>query len=180
MTTPGTQGEVSPESMGKTASSAVGSPPDAKPASPCTAGNTADQNRLKPCKGKPFNLSNEGRKSKRKSRLNRPPVLAGVRADAANASSELGPGSRCGDSRRMKPHLLRENLKSLLNENLRASLSRLGPPCGYPLRRMRPCDCCRTHYFAGNIQPSSTLSQIQIVEQARLVAHESRSLGKFL
>jgi hypothetical protein len=59
MTTPGTQGEVSPESMGKTASSAVGSPPDAKPASPCTTGNTADQNRLKPCKGKPFNLSNE-------------------------------------------------------------------------------------------------------------------------
>ncbi len=59
MTTPGTQGEVSPESMGKTASSAIGSPPDAKPASPCTTGNTADQNRLKPCKGKPFDLSNE-------------------------------------------------------------------------------------------------------------------------
>ena len=30
MTTPGTQGEVSPESMGKTASSAVGSPPRRK------------------------------------------------------------------------------------------------------------------------------------------------------
>ena len=30
MTTLGAQGEVSPESMGKTASSAVGSPPDAK------------------------------------------------------------------------------------------------------------------------------------------------------
>jgi hypothetical protein len=59
MTTPGTQREVSPESMGKTASSAVGSPPDAKPASHCTTGNTADQNRLKPCTGKPFELSNE-------------------------------------------------------------------------------------------------------------------------
>jgi hypothetical protein len=30
MTAPGTQGEVSPKSMGKTASSAVGSLPDAK------------------------------------------------------------------------------------------------------------------------------------------------------
>jgi hypothetical protein len=59
MTTPGTQGELSPESMGKTASSAVGSPPDAKPAPHCTTGNTADQNRLKPYKGKPFELSNE-------------------------------------------------------------------------------------------------------------------------
>ena len=27
--------------------------------SPCTIGNTADQTRLKPCKGKPFDLSNE-------------------------------------------------------------------------------------------------------------------------
>ena len=59
MTMPGMQGEVSPESMGKTASSVVGSPPNAKPASPCTTGNTADQNRLKPCTGKPFELSNE-------------------------------------------------------------------------------------------------------------------------
>jgi hypothetical protein len=49
MTKPGTQGEVSPESMGKTAASAVGSLPDAKPAPPRTTGNTADQNRLKPC-----------------------------------------------------------------------------------------------------------------------------------
>jgi hypothetical protein len=31
MTTPGTQGEVSPGSLGKTASSAVEGPPDAKP-----------------------------------------------------------------------------------------------------------------------------------------------------
>ena len=59
MTTPGMQGEVSPESMGKTASSAVGSPSDAKPAPPRTTGNTADQNRLKPCRGKPFDLWNE-------------------------------------------------------------------------------------------------------------------------
>ena len=34
MTTPGTQGEVSPESMKKAASTAVGSPLDAKPVSP--------------------------------------------------------------------------------------------------------------------------------------------------
>ena len=38
VTAPGTRGEVSPESMGRTASSAVGSPPDAKPASPRTTG----------------------------------------------------------------------------------------------------------------------------------------------
>ena len=56
MTTPGTQGEVSPESMGKTAFSAVGSPSDAKPAPTRTTGNTAEQNRLKPCTGKPFDL----------------------------------------------------------------------------------------------------------------------------
>ena len=59
MTAPGTQGKVSPESMGKTASSAVGSPPDAKPASPRTPGNYAEQNRLKPCRGKPFDLWKE-------------------------------------------------------------------------------------------------------------------------
>ena len=46
MTTPETLGEVSPESMSKTASSAVRSPADAKPAPPRTTGNTADQNRL--------------------------------------------------------------------------------------------------------------------------------------
>ena len=56
---PGTQGEVSLKSMGKTASSAVGNPPDAKPGHPRTTGNTADQNRLTPCTGKPFELSNE-------------------------------------------------------------------------------------------------------------------------
>ena len=58
MTTPGMQGEVSPESMGKTASSAVEDPPDAKPATSATTGNTAEQNR-QPCTGKPFELSNE-------------------------------------------------------------------------------------------------------------------------
>ena len=56
MTTPRTQGEVSPESLGKIASSPIGSPLDAKPASPRTTGNTAHQNRLKPCRGKPFEL----------------------------------------------------------------------------------------------------------------------------
>ena len=45
MTTPGTEGEVSPESLGKTASSAVGSHCGPKSA--------------KPCKGKPFDLSSE-------------------------------------------------------------------------------------------------------------------------
>jgi hypothetical protein len=45
--------------MGKTAFLAFESPPDVKPASPSTTGNTADQNRLKPCKGNPFNLSQE-------------------------------------------------------------------------------------------------------------------------
>jgi hypothetical protein len=57
MMTPGTQGEVSPESIGKTASSAVGSPPDAKPVSPCSAGNHSEQNWINPCRGKPFDLS---------------------------------------------------------------------------------------------------------------------------
>jgi hypothetical protein len=59
MTMPETQGEVSPKSMGKTASSAVWNPPDAKSAPSATTGNTATQNRLKPCRGKPFELSNE-------------------------------------------------------------------------------------------------------------------------
>jgi hypothetical protein len=53
------QGEESPESMGKTVSSAVEGPPDVKPATSATTGNTAEQNRLKPCAGKPFELSNE-------------------------------------------------------------------------------------------------------------------------
>jgi hypothetical protein len=52
MTTPEAHGEVSPESMENTASSAVGSPSDAQTAPPHTTGNTAEQNRLKPCRGK--------------------------------------------------------------------------------------------------------------------------------
>ncbi len=59
MMVPGTQGEVSPESMAKTASSAVGSPPDAKPTSPRTTWNNAKQNQLKPCRGRPFDLWKE-------------------------------------------------------------------------------------------------------------------------
>jgi hypothetical protein len=58
MTAPGTQGEVSPKSIEKTASSAVGSPPDAKLASR-TPGNQAEQNRLKPCRAKPSDLWKE-------------------------------------------------------------------------------------------------------------------------
>ena len=34
------------------------SPPDAKPVSPCSAGNHAEQNWIKPCRGKPFDLWN--------------------------------------------------------------------------------------------------------------------------
>jgi hypothetical protein len=56
MTTPGMQGEVSPESMKKAASSAVGSAPHAKPVSPRSTGNYAEQNWIKPCRGKPFYL----------------------------------------------------------------------------------------------------------------------------
>jgi hypothetical protein len=56
MTTPGTQGEVSPEAKTKTASSGIGSPPDAKPASPRTTGNTADEDWLQPCTGMQFDL----------------------------------------------------------------------------------------------------------------------------
>ena len=58
MTAPGTQGEVSPESMGKTASSAVGSPRLETRLSRIT-GNHAEQSRLKPCRGKPFHLWKE-------------------------------------------------------------------------------------------------------------------------
>ena len=58
MTTPGMQGEVSPESMKKAASSAVGSAPHAKPVSPRSTGNHAEQNWIKPRRVKPFNLWN--------------------------------------------------------------------------------------------------------------------------
>ncbi len=46
MTAPGTQGEVSPESLGKTASSPIGSPPDAKPPLPPLLGTLHTKNRL--------------------------------------------------------------------------------------------------------------------------------------
>jgi hypothetical protein len=59
MTTPGTKGEVSPESMGKTSSSAAGSLPDAKPAPLRTTGNTAGPKSAKPLQRKPFDLGNE-------------------------------------------------------------------------------------------------------------------------
>jgi hypothetical protein len=52
------QGEVSPESMGKM-HPAVEGPPDAKPPTSATTGNTSEQIRLNPCTGKPFELSNE-------------------------------------------------------------------------------------------------------------------------
>src|ERR1700683_2991625 len=58
MTTPGTQGEVSPESIGKTASSAVRSPAHAKPApSPHYWEHCGPKSA--PCRGKPFDLWNE-------------------------------------------------------------------------------------------------------------------------
>jgi hypothetical protein len=50
MTTLGAQGKVSAEPFAKKASPAVACPPDAKPVAPGAAGNTADQNRLKPCR----------------------------------------------------------------------------------------------------------------------------------
>jgi hypothetical protein len=59
MTTPGMQGEVSRESMGKTASSAVGEPAQRETGHFRTTGKTAEQNRLQPCTGKPFELANE-------------------------------------------------------------------------------------------------------------------------
>jgi hypothetical protein len=70
----GDAGEVSLESIAKTASSAVGSPPDAKPTSARTTGNNAKQNQLKACRGKPFDLMErvQVRKSKRNFPLMRP------------------------------------------------------------------------------------------------------------
>jgi hypothetical protein len=70
MTTPGMQGEVSPESIGKTAFSAVGGPSDAKPAPSGAAERTVDPNRLKPCKKRSSGLCGVGSgESKRKSQL---------------------------------------------------------------------------------------------------------------
>lgn len=44
---------------GKNGSFSRWEPPDAKPAPPRTTGNTADPNRLKPCRGKQSDLSND-------------------------------------------------------------------------------------------------------------------------
>jgi hypothetical protein len=43
---------------GENASSAVGGPPDAKPATSTTTWERRGRSRLKPCPGKPFELSN--------------------------------------------------------------------------------------------------------------------------
>jgi hypothetical protein len=59
MTTPGMQGEVSPESMGKMHHQPSEARPARNPPLPQLLGNTAEQSRLKPCTGKPFELSNE-------------------------------------------------------------------------------------------------------------------------
>jgi hypothetical protein len=59
MTTPGMQGEVSPESMGKTRLQPSKARWTRNRPLPQLRGNTAEQSRLKPCTGKPFELSNE-------------------------------------------------------------------------------------------------------------------------
>ena len=59
MTTPGMQGEVSPESMEKMHHQPSEARPTRNPPLPQLLGNTAEQSRLKPCTGKPFELSNE-------------------------------------------------------------------------------------------------------------------------
>ena len=56
MTDAGDAGRSVARIDGKTAFSAVRGPSDAKPASSRTTGNHAEQNRLKPCRGKPFDL----------------------------------------------------------------------------------------------------------------------------
>jgi hypothetical protein len=55
----GRQGEVSPVSMGKTGIFSRWEPQTRKRSLPAKLGNSANQNRLNPCKGKPFDLSNE-------------------------------------------------------------------------------------------------------------------------
>jgi len=59
MTTPGMQGEVSPESMGKTHHQPSEARPTRNRPLPQLLGNTAEQSRLKPCTGKPFELPNK-------------------------------------------------------------------------------------------------------------------------
>jgi hypothetical protein len=59
MTTPGGREKCCQNRWGKRRLQPSGSPPDAKPATSTTTGNTADQNRLKPCRGEPFELLKE-------------------------------------------------------------------------------------------------------------------------
>jgi len=59
MTTPGMQGEVSPESIGKTRLQPSKARPTRNRPLPQLLGNTAEQSWLKPCLGKLFELSNE-------------------------------------------------------------------------------------------------------------------------
>jgi hypothetical protein len=59
MATPGMQGEVSPESTGKNSLFSRREPARREAGLPRTTGNTTDQNQLKPCTGKPFELSNK-------------------------------------------------------------------------------------------------------------------------
>jgi hypothetical protein len=56
MTTPVMQAEVSQESTGKSASSAVGSPRTRNWSLPCSAREPCEQNWIKPCQRKPFDL----------------------------------------------------------------------------------------------------------------------------
>ncbi len=50
---------MSAESSEKMISPAVADPPDVKPSPPGAAGNTVDQNRLKPCQGGRLGLQSE-------------------------------------------------------------------------------------------------------------------------
>ncbi len=59
MMAPGTQEEVSPESMGKMHRQPSEARPTRNPPLPQLLGNTAEQSRLKPCTGKPFELPRE-------------------------------------------------------------------------------------------------------------------------
>jgi hypothetical protein len=59
MTTPGMQGEVSPDRWGKWHLQPSKARSTRNRPLPQLLGNTAEQSRLKPCTGKPFELSNE-------------------------------------------------------------------------------------------------------------------------
>ena len=55
----GLAGEVSADAPGKRVFRGVACSPEAKPAPSGTAGNTVEQCRLKPCTGKPFEVTDE-------------------------------------------------------------------------------------------------------------------------